>query len=83
MGAARCLDMRPLLISLLVIGVAGLVFSGYLSYRELFAAAPVECAPLGQPGTMLGAPVCVYGFVMYLAIVILTSIALARRHAAT
>jgi len=73
--------MKPLLVSILVIAAGGLVFSGYLSYRELFASV-VECAPLGEPGTILGAPACVYGFFMYLAIVVMAAFALLRRRTA-
>jgi hypothetical protein len=55
---------------LLAIGVAGVCFSGYLSYRELLAATPVtSCPAVGTPGTILGYPPCVYGLVMYLAVV--------------
>jgi hypothetical protein len=72
--------MKVLLMSILVLGIGGLAFSGYLSYRELFAAQPVAaCSPVGAPGTVLGAPPCIYGFFMYLAITVMASIALLRR----
>lgn len=71
--------MRPLLLIILVIAAGGLVFSGYLSYGELFAASPAVCTPVGEPGTVFGAPPCIYGFFMYLAIVVATVIALIRR----
>jgi len=70
---------------LLAIGLLGLAFSGYLSYRELFAAEPVtSCSPVGSPGTILGYPPCIYGFVMYLGIVVVATLGLvgARRAAA-
>jgi uncharacterized membrane protein len=68
--------MRLLLISILALATGGLVFSGYLSYRELFATpAAATCTPLGQSGGVLGAPPCIYGFVMYLAIVVVAAIA--------
>ena len=44
------------------ISIAGMLFSGYLSYGELFA----KVCPLGGGCSyVLGAPACVYGFVMY------------------
>lgn len=69
--------MKALLMVLLLLGAGGLAFSGYLTYLELFASAG-QCSPLGEAGTILGAPPCVYGFFMYLAIVIVTTIALLR-----
>ena len=71
--------MKPLLLVILIISAGGLAFSGYLSYRELFATAPAECTPLGEPGTILGAPPCIYGFFMYLAIVVIATAALLRQ----
>lgn len=72
--------MKPFLVVILVLGLGGLAFSGYLSYRELFSAAPVaQCTPVGEPGSALGVPPCVYGFFMYLAIVVMAVLALTRR----
>jgi uncharacterized membrane protein len=77
---AQRLDMKSLLVAIFVLAVGGLAFSGYLSYRELFGSSAVPaCTPVGEPGTVLGAPPCIYGFFMYLAILGLTVIALARR----
>ena len=73
--------MKSLLVLILVIASGGLAFSGYLSYRELFASAPAQCSPAGEPGGILGAPPCIYGFFMYLAIVVMIVLALARRRA--
>jgi hypothetical protein len=62
--------------------VLWLLLSGYLSYAELFArdAAPT-CPTIGTPGTVFGQPPCVYGFFMYLAVLItaLWGLASARR----
>lgn len=49
---------------ILGISIAGLLFSGYLSYGELIKS---QCV-FGGCSFMLGLPVCVYGFVMYLAV---------------
>ena len=79
---AQRLDMKSLLFAILVLAVGGLAFSGYLSYRELFGSSTVPaCTPVGEPGTMLGAPPCIYGFFMYLAILVLSVIAVSRRRA--
>jgi len=72
--------MKALVAVILVIAVAGLAFSGFLSVRELFLSGG-QCAPAGEPGSILGAPPCVYGFFMYLAIVIMASLALLGRRA--
>jgi hypothetical protein len=62
------MSMKNALRTILVIALAGLTFSGVLVYRELFAAA-ASCSPVGASGTILGYPPCIYGFVMYAAIV--------------
>ena len=54
--------------TILCISIAGLLFSGYLSYSELIQNV---CA-LGECSYLLGFPICVYGFLMYLAIFIIT-----------
>lgn len=51
------------------IGLLGLIFSGVLTYQELFSAKTLSCGALGAPGSIFGYPACVYGFFMYLAIV--------------
>ena len=61
---------------ILVLAIAGVLFSGYLSYYELFSPngctdAIVSCGDKGF--TIADLPACVYGFVMYLAILLLTS----------
>lgn len=61
------------------ISIAGLLFSGYLSYMELFAEggcsdAIVSCGT--KDFSLLGLPACVYGFVMYLLIFSITAAAL-------
>jgi uncharacterized membrane protein len=55
--------------TILVVAVFGLVFSGVLTYRELFTSGAIgKCPAPGAPGTVFGYPACVYGFFMYLAI---------------
>jgi uncharacterized membrane protein len=53
------------------ISVVGVLFSGYLSYTEIFRQV---CA-LGNFGTcsnVFSIPACVYGFVMYLIVLIVS-----------
>jgi len=75
------MTMKRSLQTILAIGLFGLAFSGYLSYQELFAAAPVvpACPAIGRPGTVLGYPACVYGFFMYLAVVAIAVLGLWRK----
>jgi uncharacterized membrane protein len=73
--------MKLALRIIFCVSLFGLCFSGYLSYQELFAGAESAgggivngviqpCPALGKPGTLLGYPACVYGFFMYLLIVV-------------
>lgn len=57
---------------ILVISIAGMLFSGYLSYGELLQ----KVCPIEGCSYLLGLPVCVYGFVMYLAVFIISLIGL-------
>jgi len=50
------------------IAIAGALFSGYLSYSEIFNKV---CA-LGSCTSVSGVPACVYGFVMYLVLVVVS-----------
>jgi len=72
--------MKRALQAILAIAIFGLVFSGYLTYQELFAGTQAaSCPALGRPGTVLGYPACVYGFFMYLAIAVVAAAGLRRR----
>lgn len=62
-----------------LISIAGLLFSGYLSYLELFipqgcVVSPVSCGTSGF--TIADLPACVYGFFMYVSIFLITGFAL-------
>lgn len=64
-----------------IISIAGLLFSGYLSYMELFQNgcenAIIKCSVGDEPVVDLGTlPACVYGLVMYLIIFIITGLGL-------
>jgi uncharacterized membrane protein len=64
---------------ILAVALFGAAFSGYLTYRELNSNS-VACQPLGSGGTILGYPPCVYGLVMYLAILAIAFFGLGRGH---
>ena len=54
---------------ILAISIAGMLFSGYLSYSELAARF---CAMGGTCSSVAGIPACVYGFFMYLIVFIIS-----------
>ena len=66
--------------SILIISIAGLLFSGYLSYTELFAGY-CGAAQLGMGActNVFQIPACVYGFFMYLIILIITILGLKEK----
>lgn len=61
------------------IGLAGMIFSGYLSYQELIAIKNVGCPAVGDTGTILGYPACVYGFLMYGIVTIVAGLGLTSK----
>ena len=85
-----CMAMKPhtSLIILLILGIAGMVFSGYLSYGEFFVAeVPVDAAapcvaPLAPLGGLLGSlPACIYGFIMYAGVTLFSILGLCGKRA--
>ena len=62
------MTMKRALQVILGISSFGLIFSGVLTYHELFGQAALTCPAPGAPGTVFGYPACVYGFFMYLLI---------------
>jgi len=73
------LKERDALRIILLVSIAGLLFSGYLSYQELFAGGCDTGCTIFAPQSLLGIPVCVYGFVMYLTIVVVTTLGLTKK----
>ena len=61
--------------TVLIIAIAGMLFSGYLSFWEVIRNA----CPLGGCSTLWGIPTCIYGFTMYTIIFIVTLIALCSK----
>ncbi|HVZ77101.1 MAG TPA: hypothetical protein VG818_03870 [Gemmatimonadaceae bacterium] len=58
------------------LSLAGTLFSGVLSYRELFQGLG-GCPAPGAPGTILGYPACVYGFFMFVIVCVTSAFGLA------
>lgn len=63
-----------------VIALFGMVFSGFLTYQEMFAQSLSSCGvSFGVAGQVFGIPACVYGFGMYLLIVIIAALGLRKK----
>ncbi len=78
----RSMQPRRALQLILGLGLFGTSFSGVLTYRELFAHTAAACPAPGAPGTVFGYPACVYGFFVYLCIVVISGLGLLSSHAA-
>ena len=61
---------------ILLFSVFGMLFSGYLSWGELFPGTPSAFGCAAASSKILGVPTCVYGFIMYLVVGILSLLAL-------
>ena len=71
------METRTALISILVISAIGLLFSGFLSYGEVFKGVCTSSElGMGTCTVFAGIPACVYGFVMYLIVFIISWIGL-------
>lgn len=75
------MSYKNTLVYILIISIAGVLFSGYLSYLELFAstgcsASPISCGNSGF--TIAELPACVYGLIMYTIVLILSASSLMR-----
>ena len=66
---------RALQLSFLL-SLSGTLFSGVLTYRELFGLSALACPAPGAPGTVFGYPACVYGFFVFLALTVVTGLGL-------
>ncbi len=70
------MDKDGYLKVIFALSLFGMLFSGYLSWGELFPGAPAGFACAAASARILGVPTCVYGFAMYLVIGILSFLAL-------
>ncbi|MFH0834732.1 MAG: hypothetical protein V1881_00105 [Candidatus Micrarchaeota archaeon] len=65
--------------AILLFAVFGMIFSGYLSYGELFPSASSGPTCSALSAKILGLPTCVYGFLMYTIVAVLAYLALKSR----
>ncbi len=74
------MKMKSALIAVVIVAIAGIIFSGYLSYYNLWgpgcSKAIISCGP--KPVKIFGIPQCVYGFFMFLITGILAVVAMVR-----
>ncbi len=70
------LDKNAYLKIILLFSALGMIFSGYLSWGEIFPSATPAFGCAVASAKILGVPTCVYGFLMYLVIGILSILAL-------
>ena len=69
-----CIKTKKLALKIIMwTSVAGMAFSGYLSYFELFRKV---CPVGGGCSNLLGLPVCVYGLGMYIAVFVISLLGL-------
>jgi hypothetical protein len=72
---------RTALLTILIISIVGIIFSGYLSYTELFAGfCGASELGMGSCTNVFQVPACVYGLVMYLAVFIFSLIGLKNKN---
>lgn len=74
--------MKRLQILKIILGISvfGVLFSGVLSYQELFVpVVGASCPTIGASGTVFGYPACVYGFFMYATLVVFSVLGLRAR----
>jgi len=68
------------LVIILIISIIGLLFSGYLSYTEIFAHfCGASSLGMGTCTNVFQIPACVYGLFMYLAVFIITILGLLHK----
>ncbi len=69
------MDKTLVLKVIAVVSLIGVLFSGYMAYAEMtFTACPASgCS------TVAGIPACIYGFVMYLIVLILSLLGLRNK----
>ena len=71
---------QTVLKAIAIISFLGILFSGYLSYAEIFQQTASLCAS-GTCGQQLaGIPVCIYGLIMYLTVFIISVIGLKSKN---
>lgn len=73
------MNSRLSLKIILAIAIFGVLFSGTLTYKELFGQNALSCPAFGTPGTILGYPACVYGFFMFIMLAAVAALGLYKK----
>jgi hypothetical protein len=73
------MDKNDYLKIIAAFSVFGMLFSGYLSWGEIFPGARSGFSCAATSAKILGLPTCVYGFIMYLIIGVLAFLALSSK----
>ena len=68
--------MRRALWITFLLSSFGAVFSGTLTYQELFGTSALACPAPGAAGTVFGYPACVYGFGMFVLLAVVSGVGL-------
>jgi uncharacterized protein with PQ loop repeat len=73
------MKQKTALKTILVISIAGFLFSGYLSYYEIWGGGCklsfLQCGSF----RLATLPACVYGFIMYMAVFIISLLGLTKK----
>lgn len=69
------MNQRNILKIIFALSLLGMIFSGTLSYMEIFGTT-ASCPAIGTPGTILGYPACVYGFGMFVLLTMISAVGL-------
>ncbi len=67
------MNQRNILKIIFILASFGTIFSGTLSYVEIFGSV-ASCPAIGTPGTIWGYPACVYGFGMFVLLTIISAV---------
>jgi len=70
--------MKDYLITIFIISIAGVLFSGYMSFKEIFRRSCLIQKKQDCESKIAGIPVCVYGLIMYLVIFIIALIGILK-----
>jgi uncharacterized membrane protein len=70
------MDKNDYLKIIMAFSIFGMLFSGYLSWGDLFPGVSSAFGCAAASTKILGVPTCIYGFIMYLIIGILSVMAL-------
>ena len=71
---------QTVLKAIAIISLLGILFSGYLSYAEIFQQGTNFCASGSCGQQIAGIPVCIYGLIMYLTVFIISVIGLKSKN---